>query len=178
MVTEPSQAARSLPGGPGPARAQPWATARPSRSTRVMHHRALGPAVASASARSRQVPASRVPYRSAWPGLPERPSQVSAGMVRFTDPPRPPGPAGQPAPGPGDPCGSAAPSGPAGQPAPGPGDPCGFAAPSGLSPRTPEPTDTGPVPAPVSAIPAPPASAAAESAPAEPAAVPAAPLAA
>src|SRR5262245_29262179 len=89
ISTAASQAARSLPGGPGPARAHPWATARPLRSTRVMHQR-VRPREASASARSRQVSASRTPYLATSPGLSERPSQASAGMVRLTDPPRPP----------------------------------------------------------------------------------------
>src|ERR1700681_2212007 len=100
MVTVASQALRSDTGGPGAARAQPWATARPWGSVRVMHHRVAGLA-ASVSARSRQVSASVGPIPGMSPGLSVRPSQVVAGMVRWTAPPSR-GPAA-PGPGPGPP---------------------------------------------------------------------------
>src|SRR5258708_16901072 len=55
-----------------------------------MHRGVRRRGAARAAARSRQVPASIVPYPPASPGASETPSHVPAGMVRFTDPPRPP----------------------------------------------------------------------------------------
>src|SRR5215469_13748779 len=87
MLIPVSQAAGlTVPGGPGPARAHPWATARPLRPVRVTHHRAPAWA-ASAEARSRQVPASTAPCPAISPGRSDRPSHAVAGIVRFTDPP-------------------------------------------------------------------------------------------
>src|SRR5580704_4138486 len=86
MVTVASQACGPRPGGPGPARGQPWATARPEGSVRVMHHRVAGLA-ARVPARSRQVSASVGPMPGMSPGLSVRPSQAVAGMVRCTVPP-------------------------------------------------------------------------------------------
>src|SRR6202050_5435897 len=84
--TVPSRAAGSpLPGGPGPARAQPWATGLPSGLTRVTHQRVAGLA-ASAVVRSRQVPAARAPDPPASPGTSDRPSHADAGIVRLTVP--------------------------------------------------------------------------------------------
>src|ERR1700683_4278284 len=78
-----------LPGGPGPARAQPWATGLPSALTRVTHQRAAGVA-GSGALRTRQGSRSRAPGPPASPGASDRPSHADAGMVRFTVPPSPP----------------------------------------------------------------------------------------
>ena len=76
---------RERPDGPGPVRAQPWATGLPSSPVRVMHQRLPG-CPASRAARSRESLASSGPYPAAWPGTSDRPSQVASGMVRFTAP--------------------------------------------------------------------------------------------
>src|ERR1019366_8456308 len=85
-----SQRTGSLPGGPGPARAQAWATARPSGPVIVRHRRAPGPAD-RAAARSRQVAASAGPYPATSPGVWVRPCQADSGIVRFTVPDSPAG---------------------------------------------------------------------------------------
>ena len=69
---------RERPDGPGPVRAQPWATGLPPSPVRVMHQRLPG-CPASRAARSRESPASSGPYPAAWPGASDRPSQVASG---------------------------------------------------------------------------------------------------
>src|SRR5215469_12571252 len=87
MVRVASQAAGSLGGGPGPARAQLWPVALPDWSVRVRHHRVVEVAADIWWARSRQVSASAAPYPATSPGASERPWKVAQGMVRCTVPP-------------------------------------------------------------------------------------------